>query len=262
MILIPTISVIVPVYKVEQYLPACVESLRNQTFRDLEIILVDDGSPDRCGELCEAFAEEDTRIRVIHQQNGGLSRARNTGIAAATGKYFCVIDSDDYVAPTFCEVLFKLLDGTEYDFSACNAVRFPDGENPHVCSDEPEIMVLSNASYLQLQFERKTEFGVWNKLYRTELRDRIAFAPGKLNEDVIYSADLLRNLHNGVIFTTQQLHFYRQRGNSIMSGQAVKAAPDRVYAGEYLLDAVRACAPELLPLALKYAAEYPFSFVA
>ena len=242
-------------------MPRCVESLRNQTFRDLEIILVDDGSPDRCGEMCEEFAKEDSRIRVIHQQNGGLSRARNTGISAATGKYFCVIDSDDYVAPTFCQTLFALLDGTGYDFAACNTVRFPDGTEPCVRLSEPMILSLSNAEYLQMQFERKTEFGVWNKLYRTELRDRIEFALGKLNEDVIYSADLLRNLHNGVIFTTQELHFYRQRGNSIMSGQAAKGAPDRVYAGGYLLEAVRECAPELLTHALKYSAEYPFSFI-
>ena len=257
----PRISVIVPVYKVEKYLNSCVDSILNQTLTDLEVILVDDGSPDNCGIICDEYAAKDNRVKVIHQQNGGLSCARNAGIAAATGAYFCVIDSDDYVAPEFCEVLFTLLDGTIYDYAACNSIRFQDGQEPVIKRCEPMVCSLSNADYLKLQYQKKTEFGVWNKLYRIELREKIQFAPGRLNEDVIYSADLLRHLHNGVIFTTQVLHFYRQRNNSIMSGQAIKAAPDRVYAGEYLLEAVQDYAPELLPLALRYAVDYPFSFV-
>ena len=93
------ISVIVPVYKVEQYLPQCVESILNQTYRNLELILVDDGSPDGCGKICDAYAEKDSRVRVIHKKNGGLSDARNAGLNAASGDYLSFIDGDDWIEP-------------------------------------------------------------------------------------------------------------------------------------------------------------------
>lgn len=114
----PEISVIVPVYKVEKYLADCVQSLMEQTFQDIEIILVDDGSPDRCGVLCDKLAEKDSRIRVIHQSNQGLSCARNSGVKAAIGRYICFVDSDDLVAPDYCQVLLELLEKTDYDFAS------------------------------------------------------------------------------------------------------------------------------------------------
>ena len=126
----PEISVIVPVYKVEKYLADCVQSLMEQTFQDIEIILVDDGSPDRCGVLCDKLAEKDSRIRVIHQSNQGLSCARNSGVKAAIGRYICFVDSDDLVAPDYCQVLLELLEKTDYDFSFCGVHRFPDGTTP------------------------------------------------------------------------------------------------------------------------------------
>lgn len=103
----PLISVIVPVYKVERYLEQCIESILHQTYRQLEIILVDDGSPDRCGDICDCYAEQDSRIRVIHQANGGLSCARNAGLAIATGDYIGYVDSDDYLLPTMYEELLQ-----------------------------------------------------------------------------------------------------------------------------------------------------------
>ena len=101
------ISVIVPVYKVEPYLDKCVRSIVDQTYQNLEIILVDDGSPDRCGEICDAWAAKDSRIRVIHKENGGLSDARNAGMAVATGKYMGFVDSDDYIAPDMYRLLLE-----------------------------------------------------------------------------------------------------------------------------------------------------------
>ena len=98
------ISVIVPIYKVENYLNRCVESIRKQTYRNLEIILVDDGSPDACGEMCDRYAQEDSRIRVIHKENGGLSDARNAGIEVAAGEYIAFIDSDDWIDDKMYEV--------------------------------------------------------------------------------------------------------------------------------------------------------------
>lgn len=106
------ISIVVPVYGVEQYLEECVDSLINQTFKDIEIILVDDGSPDNCGSICDAFATRYPQIRVIHQENSGLSVARNIGIDSSSGEYICFVDSDDMVAPDYCQRLYELLDGS------------------------------------------------------------------------------------------------------------------------------------------------------
>lgn len=256
----PEISVIVPVYKVEAYLTDCVRSLMRQTFSDVEVILVDDGSPDNCGHLCDIFAQEDNRIRVIHQKNAGLSVARNVGIDAAQGRYICFVDSDDFVAADYCRALYDLLDGSEFDFSVCGVCRFSDGTRP-----EPKmaaaVQTVTNVQYAAMQLDRKTEFGVWNKLFRRELFDQIRFIPGKLHEDVFFSADLLRTLRGGVIATEQQLYCYRQREGGIVSSAAVKCSSDRVYAGEYLMDAVQQVCPELAPQALYYAVHYPWMFV-
>ena len=113
------ISVIVPVYKVEQYLDKCVESIVNQTYRNLEIILVDDGSPDNCPAMCDGWAKRDYRIKVIHKANGGLSDARNAGIAVASGEFIGFVDSDDWVAPFFYERLISILIDNDCDISAC-----------------------------------------------------------------------------------------------------------------------------------------------
>lgn len=256
----PVISVIVPVYKVEKYLQSCVDSILAQTFTDFELILVDDGSPDRCGELCDALAKKDSRIRVIHQHNQGLSCARNTGIDVAEGSYICFVDSDDLVAPDYCRVLLELLNGTSYDFSFCGVHRFEDGTVP-APEDQEETTAINNAEYLQMQFARRTEFGVWNKLFRRELFQRVRFMPGKLHEDVIFSADLVRILRGGAVYTNRQLYLYRQREGGIVSSQSLRCSPDRIFAGEYLLNAVEDTCPELIDQALRYAVEYPWMFV-
>ena len=113
----PTISIIVPVYKVEAYLDRCVQSILNQTFSDFELILVDDGSPDRCGQMCDAYAQGDRRVRVIHKKNGGLSDARNAGIDAARGEYLGFVDSDDEIAPDMYESLLQNLVHEKADMS-------------------------------------------------------------------------------------------------------------------------------------------------
>ena len=114
------ISVIVPIYKVENYLNRCVESIRKQTYRNLEIILVDDGSPDACGEMCDRYAQEDSRIRVIHKENGGLSDARNAGIEVAAGEYIAFIDSDDWIDDKMYEVLYHTLLKYDADIAECS----------------------------------------------------------------------------------------------------------------------------------------------
>ncbi|MDY4220126.1 MAG: glycosyltransferase family 2 protein [Candidatus Faecousia sp.] len=255
------ISIIVPVYKVESYLEKCVKSILNQTIQDIEIILVDDGSPDRCGMICDALSETDRRIHVIHQKNQGLSFARNVGIEASTGKYICFVDSDDLILPNYCQVLLNLLDGTSFDFSFCGVHRFRDGIIPTPENIAGNTTTVSNADFLKMQLEKQTEFGVWNKLFRREIFDCIRFAPKRLNEDVIFSADILKNLNHGAIGTTMQLYLYRQREGSIVSNQAMRGSPDRIFAGAYLLDAVTQYAPDLTEAALRYSVDYPWMFV-
>lgn len=256
----PEISIVVPVYKVEKYLDSCIESILAQTFSDFELILVDDGSPDNCPQMCDDWAEKDSRIKVIHKPNGGLSDARNVGVKSANGKYVCFIDSDDLISPLFCETLYNMLNNTNYDFSVCGVLRFQDGNIPADDNEDTSCKTVSNAEFLDMQFERKSEFGVWNKLFRRSLFEEFSFANGKIHEDVIFSADLL-SLNNGVIYTNKKLLYYRQREGSIVANSSLKCSPDLVFAGEYLLNAVKKHCPELKDKALKYAIGYPFSFV-
>lgn len=132
----PEISIIVPVYKVEQYLPRCIDSILNQTFTDFELILVDDGSPDNCGRICDEYAKIDSRIRAIHKENGGVSSARNIGINEAKGKYIMFCDSDDYVDNNWCETLYKEIVKNPKAFITCNCWREqPNGTDKVAVAD-------------------------------------------------------------------------------------------------------------------------------
>ncbi len=254
------ISIIVPVYNVERYLERCIESLINQTYKNIEIILVDDGSPDNCGAICDKYARCDNRVKVLHQRNQGLSCARNSGLKIAAGEYICFIDSDDYVSEKYCEVLHNLLESTNYDYSVCGAHRFADGSEP--CPKNVSIHgTFSNIEFLELQLTKKSEFGVWNKMYRKRSLLDLTFAEGKVHEDVIWSADLAKKCHNGVICTREDLYYYRQRENGIVNQGARRCNPDRLYAGEYLANTIRLLAMESYSKALEYAIEYPWMFV-
>lgn len=257
----PQISVIVPVYNVEPYIHRCIDSILAQTFTDFELILVDDGSPDNCGKICDEYAEKDSRIHVIHKNNGGLSAARNTGIALASGQYICFVDSDDIISRQYCEVLHGLLKNTDYDFSVCGVHRFADGTVPSPEMAAPQERTVDNTAFAGMQLNRETEFGVCNKLFRRELFEKISFAEGRINEDVIFSADLLKLCQKGAVLTGQQLYYYRQRSSGIVGEQHKRASPDRIYAGEYLLNAVTEATPIHTERALHYAVHYPWMFV-
>lgn len=184
----PLISVIVPIYKVESYLCRCVESIRQQTYKNLEIILVDDGSPDRCGEMCEKLAEADSRIVVIHKENGGLSDARNCGLDAAKGAYIAFVDSDDYIAPSFLQILYDALQKTDSDVALCAYQVVTGQELSGGQKDKPESYVYNRKELLwnlyDANHEDATFFIVaWNKLYKRSLWEQIRFPKGKIHED-------------------------------------------------------------------------------
>lgn len=126
------LSVIVPVYKVEPYLHRCVDSIRNQTYKHLQIILVDDGSPDRSGEICDEYAEMDARIIVVHQKNGGASAARNKGLQYAEGNYVAFVDSDDWIAPTMYETLVRMIERNDLDMARCGITEINSKGEEHV----------------------------------------------------------------------------------------------------------------------------------
>ena len=216
----PLISVIVPIYGVEKYLEQCLDSILNQTYRQLEIILIDDGSPDRCGEICDQYARQDHRIKVIHQTNQGLSAARNAGMDIATGEYISFIDSDDYIAPHFYE---KLLEGfqnhPEAKVTACQIFKDEEGEiSPLNSKWGHEYPTIYTSRWCQDAILGKINVCVWNKLYQAELLKEIRFRKGRIVEDVLFMYDFLPiciNQQALLLLLPDYLYYYRIRQGSI-----------------------------------------------
>lgn len=210
------ISVIVPIYKVEAYLDKCVQSIVDQTYSELEIILVDDGSPDRCGEMCEAWAKKDSRIKVIHKENGGLSDARNAGLAVATGQMVSFIDSDDWIDPEFLQTLYDVLQEHDAQIAECG-IRLVD-EDGHVLSyrgpGKAESIEKIEA-LRRLVLEDGVYQTVWNKLYRRDVIDQILFEKGKCNEDDFWTYQIFDRIERLALVDKPVLN-YLQRGGSIM----------------------------------------------
>lgn len=256
----PKISIIVPVYKVEKYLGPCIDSILSQSFTDYELILVDDGSPDNCGAICDAYARKDERIRVIHQQNGGLSIARNNGVKAAVGEYICFVDGDDLLASVFCETMVTALCASNCDFAAGRILRFSDETIiPKICDTEPVVSVCSGIQYLGKQLSQG--FSACGKLYRRYIFQTVSFTPGIMHEDIFFLSEVARTQRNGVCSVDTALYYYRQNEESIMAQSRKQCSPDRVNAGVYLYNTVRDIAPELGKKAFTYAVDYPWSFV-
>ena len=181
-----SISVIVPVYRVEAYLHRCVESILRQSFRDLELILVDDGSPDNCGALCDGYARLDSRVRVIHQENGGLSAARNAGIdwvfAHSQSQWLAFVDSDDWVAEDFLERLYRAAEQTGCRLSVCGFRRTEGQALPEQPAEEPRKME-AEEYYCGGEIHGGVTAVAWNKLYHRSLFESLRYPVGKLHED-------------------------------------------------------------------------------
>lgn len=217
----PLISVIVPVYRVEKYLERCVKSILSQTYKNLEVILVDDGSPDQCPAICDACAEKDARVKVIHQENKGLSGARNAGIDAASGEYLAFVDSDDYVSPHFIEKLYQLLQDTGCAIGQC---RFSYVKGDGLVDEGDSAFCIYRGESLMEQLygpeEKATCFVVtWNKLYRAELfkETGIRYPEGRIHED---EATTYRLFHEAkkLAFLDRALYgYYTENGGSITS---------------------------------------------
>ena len=210
------ISVIVPVYKVEAYLDRCVQSIVDQTYRNLEIILVDDGSPDCCGAMCDAWAEKDSRIKVIHKANGGLSDARNVGMAIATGEYLAFVDSDDYLAPEMYQLLYDRMHLDGSDIAACGVeLVFEDGTPSRMLTKGGGCVLNRKEAMAAIVDESWLKQPVWYKLYKTKLVRDIPFPVGKYHEDVFWSYRAVARAQKVSVFDTP-CYFYLQHDGSIM----------------------------------------------
>ena len=197
------LSIIIPVYRVESTLDRCLNSVVSQDFADFEVILVDDGSPDRCPQLCDEWAAKDPRIRVIHQANGGLSAARNSGIEAAEGEFITFVDSDDYVSANAYTELMPIADG-------CDLLEYPVWQHFHSKRQKrldflDRTYADSNDYWISTQAYLHTY--AWNKIYRRRLFDKVRFPVGKVFEDV-YTLPLILIQQPRIMTTSRGTYFY------------------------------------------------------
>lgn len=210
----PKISVIVPVYKVEPYLRKCLDSIINQTYRNLQIILVDDGSPDNCGVICDEYAAKDRRIQVIHQENGGVSAARNSGLALVTGDYIGWVDSDDWIEADMYEYLLENALKYQADIAVCS--RFERYKNKCVRRGWEHLDVLNTEQALELLLKNNVmQNYLCDKLWRRELFDNICFPVGKTFEDIAIMHKLFIKAER-VICLPEAKYNYLQRVGSIV----------------------------------------------
>ena len=225
------ISVIIPIYKVEKYLEKCIQSIIAQTYNNLDIILVDDGSPDNCGNIIEEYRKKDKRIRTIHQDNGGLSDARNSGIKIANGKYILCIDSDDWIENNMIEVLYKNIIDNNADISICEFIE-EDDEGKMIShknyNNKIEIFRKKEAIKKLIEQDIITNHA-WNKLYKTKLFDNVEYPKGQLMEDISTTYKLFEKSEK-IVYQNTPLYHYIQRGTSILGNITEKRINDQEYA--------------------------------
>ena len=214
------ISVIIPIYNVEKYLKRCIESVMNQTYSNLEIILVDDGSPDNCGKICDEYQEKDSRIKVIHKKNGGLSDARNAGIKIATGEIISYIDSDDYIDKDMYEYMLSEMIREDADIVICGTKIDYDDGTTRIKNSESRKVLNTKDALIELNSFKSFDMAVWNKLYKREIIDGISFPIGKKSEDYFVMYQYFDRAKKILILPEAKYH-YIQRANSISRGKNV-----------------------------------------
>lgn len=224
------ITIIVPVFKVEKYLDECIKSLVDQTYKHIEIILVDDGSPDTCPQMCDEWAEKDDRIRVVHKDNKGLSSARNIGLDLAKGDYIMFVDSDDLVDTLICEKLIKILTMQNADIACCDWLKL--NEKKRFTS---KINVYAGSEVFSLLYNKKVPLimTAWAKLYKKQIFCNVRYPLGRLHEDEVVIPQILTNCSK-LVFLDENLYFNRQNEGSITKSFSEKRL-DAVWAKEKIL---------------------------
>lgn len=219
------ISIIIPVYKVEKYLSKCLDSVLAQTYKNLEIILVDDGSPDACGEICDQYAQRDSRVNVFHKPNGGVSSARNAGLDRASGEYIYFVDGDDYIEPNLCQRVVELLELHDADIVTFDCWRVTE-EGTRLGGTETisDGLIVPEAALAELMKGHINNYS-WNKIYRRYIFDDIRFPEGRVWEDVAISYKVLLKARR-IYCCNERLYYYLQRKDSITGRITAQALRD------------------------------------
>lgn len=208
----PMITVICPAYNVENYIEKCIESIRNQTYKNLEILLIDDGSTDDTGSICDGFAEKDKRIRAFHKENGGVSSARNLGLDNAQGDYIAFIDSDDNIEPEMYQTLLEMLIEEDADFIGCSF--FDDYEVRKIPNGGTNRRSILQGENIFL-YREDLRFLVWNKLYKRDLIGNGRFIQGQIYEEVHFNAHIFFNAKKAVYYDACLYNYRKLRpGNT------------------------------------------------
>lgn len=210
---IPLISCIIPMYNAEKYLSRCLGSVLNQTYTNIEVILVDDGSTDNSGKICDEYVSRDKRILVFQITNGGASLARKYGLSKARGEYITFVDSDDWVSPEYVSTLHQLIEEYGVNLSACGVQRVKEGEQPKV-RDNPHKSQLLSFDELMPRFFRYEFWGLWGKLYRKESLESLTFPQATISEDYYVMAQLF-DKERQITYTNKPLYFYEYHDNSL-----------------------------------------------
>ena len=248
----PRLSVIVPVYNVEKYLPQCLDSLIHQTLKEIEIILVNDGSTDNSEAICQDYAEKDNRIIVYSKTNGGLSDARNYGLQHASSKIVGFVDSDDYIDLDMFQVLLELKEKTNAEI-AVGGVKMAtnDGEVYMVREVETEVALNRHDAMEELLKSKRITNSVCNKIFDISLFEQIEFPVGKLYEDEYVTYKLFDRAET-IAMTNQVFYYYRSSPNSITHKAFSEREFDRIYASEIKVDYIQQAYPDLVEYAQRY----------
>ena len=240
------ITVVVPIYNVEKYLEKCIDSILEQTYQNIELILVDDGSTDNCGKICDNYAKKDNRIKVIHKSNGGLSDARNIGIKYAKGKFITFIDSDDFITNNAVEILYKNMVKHNKDISIGRMFSFYNENNiKHEKCEEKITNYKRDEAMETLLYNTKYTSSTAGKMFLTKLFDTVEFPYGKKYEDLATVYKLIFK-SNGVVVTNQIVYnYFRNRSDSIMNAKFSYTRMDALYFTEEILDFIKKEIPDI-----------------
>ncbi|MFR1756745.1 MAG: glycosyltransferase family 2 protein [Thomasclavelia spiroformis] len=223
--MLPKVSVIVPIYKVENYLNRCVDSILNQTYKNIEVILVDDGSPDKCGEISDSYAINDSRVKSLHKENGGLSDARNYGMRYLTGEYVVFVDSDDWIKEEMIETLVGLAMDLKADIVQSGFYYVYETyllyDDRYYSEDMLPIQLNKNELMREIVINERVKNFAWGKLYKTNLIKDLYFEKGVLFEDVFWAHKVMDRVDKYVI-CHKPMCYYLQRNDSIVSTYTVK----------------------------------------
>ncbi len=241
------VSIIIPVYNVKPFLDTCIKSAINQTYKNIEIIIVDDGSTDGSDEICDLYATQDKRIQVVHQKNGGLSVARNTGIEKITGEYIFFLDSDDYIADNTIEIMMNSIIVEKLDIVCCNRVLFWDNGRKKIQfkQNNGDMFFNSKEAIIEMNKYHYIDMSAHSKIFKKELFEKIRFPEGKLSEDMFVMYKLFDRA-NKIGYISMPLLYYYQRSGSISKSKKIN------------FDFVEAAENQLLYLGDKYPDIIPF----